>query len=589
MKRRFFNSSLITGVSLLAFGMVTLSSCSTTQFVPATVRVNPEALTISVGEGKQLRASVSKGYGTDVRWFTSNENAVYVDEYSGYVLGVGEGTAKITASLGGGYGYCQVTVSGEGGGGTVDYLSINPTSKTIKVGGSFTISHSAYPRDTVVNYSSDNPSVASVVATSGLVTGVAVGTANITATGSNGKTATCSVTVNDGSSGEDYDIAVDTNLGYSGSLTIGSPLNQRGFMQELLNDFNRLTNSNITFTVTTHEEDQGTSGYPDAQSMPAIFPYASDQTLTLYQYNALSNLGRSDYNWVKEQMGESAYNAARLGSNVVGFPFAADNGIVMFYNTDVCSESDIDTLSKLFAKAEETGYDFDFTLGTGFFAAGVLMTYSEGESLYTLTPSQKTYKSSASFNSEIGLAGAKLINKIYKEGQPVNAAQAPTTNNEVLATITDASKVGSFKSSMGSKYAVAPLPYIDDEKTTRLGSYLGYKFYGINNNLSATDKTKASAVAKFLCSEYSQAKRFDQYSVRPTLTSLVSYAENEPHVAAINKQEMAKATIPLTAVASELWSATATAVTSIRQLPLDAPDSSYVTILETLDGELTKV
>ena len=588
MKRRFFNFSLMTGVCLLAFGVATLSGCSKSQFVPATVRVNPEAATIAVGEGKQLRASVSKGYGTDIHWFTSNENAVYVDEYSGYILGVGEGTAKITASLGGGYGYCNVTVSGESGGGTVEYLSVNPTSKTIKVGATFTITTSAYPRDTTVSFVSDKPAIASVAA-SGLVTGLAAGNAVITATGSNGKVAQCRVVVSDGSSGgDDYDIAVDKNLGLTGTMAVGSPLNQRQFMQDLLADFNRLTNSNITFTVTTHEEDTGTSGYADATKMPAIFPYASDQTLTLYQFNALSEVGRTDANWINTEMGQSAYNATRLGTKVVGYPFAADNGIVMFYNTDVTTAEEINTLNKLYAKSQSSGMEIQFALGVGFYAAGALMTYSGGSSLYTLTPTTTSYKSTASFNSEAGLKGAKLINSIFKNGDIVNAAQAPMSQFDVLATITDVSKVGSFKRTMGAKYAVAPLPFVDDEQTTRLGSYLGYKFYGVNNTLAAAEKTKASAVAKFLCSEYAQVKRFDEYYVRPTLASLADYAANEPHVAALLQQEAAHSTIPLTAVSSELWSATATAVTSIRQLALNAADSEYVTILDTLDGELTK-
>ena len=59
-------------------------------------------------------------------------------------------------------------------------------------------------------------------------------------------------------------------------------------------------------------------------------------------------------------MGDAAYNAARLTS-VVGYPFAADNGVVMFYNTDVVKDpSEIDTVTKLFAKADDLDYEVDY-------------------------------------------------------------------------------------------------------------------------------------------------------------------------------------------------------------------------------------
>ena len=116
-----------------------------------------------------------------------------------------------------------------------------------------------------------------------------------------------------------------------------------------------------------------------------------------------------------------------------------------------------------------------------------------------------------------------------------------------------------------------------------ISTFLGYKFYGVNNTLNATDKATAAAVAKFLCSEYVQVKRFDEYNVRPTLTGLADYAKGEEHIDALTAQEAAHATIPLTAISSELWSASATAEGAIKVLAANAADSEYRTILDTLD------
>ena len=585
MKRKVFNFSLLAGIGLLAFGVVGLSGCSASasEFSAASVSLNKSSLQMAVGEVEKLNVTVSKGYGSDVRWFTSNESVVHVN--GGYVFGVGEGSATVTAAIGGGYADCVVTVSGEGGADPTsgNVLSINPTSKTIKLNETFTISFSGKAEDgsqVTASFDSSDATVATVDA-AGLVTGVGVGSATISVVGSNGLSKNCSVTVKDPSQGEtgaDRDIAVATDLGYSGELTVGSPLIQREFMTKLLAEFNELTGSSVKFTVTTFEEDNGTSGYGDAKSMPAVFPYASDQTLTLYQFNALSTVGRTDASWIKEQMGESAYNAAKL-SSLVGYPFSSDNGVVMFYNKSVCTADQIDTLDKLFALADSKDMEVNMPIGNGFYAAGSLMTYANGNSLYSLTPTATSYTVTSNFNSDAGLKGAKVVRRIANEGSLRNATSAPI--NDVLATIVDASKVQDFKKTLGANYGVAPLPFV--ESNVRLGSFLGYKFYGVNNTLNATDKATAAAVAKFLCSEYVQVKRFDEYNVRPTLTGLADYAKGEEHIDALTAQEAAHATIPLTAISSELWSASATAEGAIKVLGASAADSEYRTILDTLD------
>ena len=75
-------------------------------------------------------------------------------------------------------------------------ISVSPSSKTINVGDSFTMSYTLTPSnaETTVTWSSDDSSIASV-SSSGVVTGKKVGTTYINATTSNGKTAWCKVVV----------------------------------------------------------------------------------------------------------------------------------------------------------------------------------------------------------------------------------------------------------------------------------------------------------------------------------------------------------------------------------------------------------
>lgn len=75
---------------------------------------------------------------------------------------------------------------------------MNKTTLSLAVGANEILTAAVAPADATdksVTYSSDDSTIATVTPVQGKVVGVKVGTANITATTSNGKTATCVVTV----------------------------------------------------------------------------------------------------------------------------------------------------------------------------------------------------------------------------------------------------------------------------------------------------------------------------------------------------------------------------------------------------------
>ena len=212
MKRKVFHFSLLVGIGLFSFCSVGLAGCgqqTATQFTAASVSLNKTSLSMAVGEKAKLSVSVTKGYGSDVRWFTSNESVAHVSD--GYVFAVGEGQATVTASIGGGYADCLVTVAGEKDAESQDgsnVLSINPTTKSINLNGTFTITYTAKSADgaaVTVTFTSSDPTVATVTDT-GDVVGVGVGSATIAVVASNGLSKNCTVTVKDPSQGGgDYD------------------------------------------------------------------------------------------------------------------------------------------------------------------------------------------------------------------------------------------------------------------------------------------------------------------------------------------------------------------------------------------------
>jgi len=592
MKRKVFGFSLLASVGLLAFGVASLSSCASAPSNVPNIKMSASEVNMNIGETKKLSLSIEKAYADyPVRWFSSNENVAYFRNNSvGYVTAVGEGSALVTASVGGAYAECKINVTDDGADPNVARFVLSPSAVTINAGETKQLSYTVSPEGTTVEFTSDNSNVATVD-DKGLVTALAAGTSVITGFASNGITKYSTITVTEGGAGggeSDLDIGVSDNLKYTGTLTVGAPEKQMSFMQDLLRDFNRLTNSSISFQVTQVEEGKGAAQFASAKAAPAIFPYASDQIVDFQNLGALTQLRTENVKWIANNMLADASTAARVGSAVLGYPFTSDNGVVMFYDSSKVQASDIDTFNKLWDKAEELDLEVDFKLTEGFYAAGALHTYSEGKSLYTLTPSNTGYKSSSTFNSDQGLQAIKTSYNLLKNNKETLrfGDGAPSTSG-ILATIVDTSYVQSFKSLMDDKYAVAPLPFVDDAKTTRMGSFLGYKFYGVNNTLDNTAKTMAHDVAKFLVSSYSQSRRYETFRNKPTMSSLQELCANEPHIAALNQQIADKSTVLLTAAGSELWSATSKALQTVNEKTFTNPtDDNFKAVLAELDATL---
>ncbi|MBR2810844.1 MAG: Ig-like domain-containing protein, partial [Solobacterium sp.] len=197
------NSGLVTAVKVVT-AVITVGSANG-KTASCTVTVKPVEVTsvtldkttasILVSQTVQLTASVKPDNATDksLTW-SSDKTSVATVNASGLVTGVSVGSAKITAtSANGKTASCTVTVNPI----EVTSVTLDKTTADIQVNGTLQLTASVKPdnaTDKSVTWSSDKTSVATVNA-NGLVTGISVGTAVITAKGSNGKTAACTVTV----------------------------------------------------------------------------------------------------------------------------------------------------------------------------------------------------------------------------------------------------------------------------------------------------------------------------------------------------------------------------------------------------------
>ena len=178
-------------------GAVTLTATVPVPTVAVTgVRLDKTSLSFTgTGSCQILTATVSPSNATNntLTWSSSNTSVATV--FYGVVEAVGFGTATITAkSNNGKTASCTVTVNPI----AVTGVSLNKTSLSfIGTGSSQTLTATVSPSNATnktLTWSSSNTSVATV--SNGVVKAVGFGTATITAKSNNGKTASCSVTVN---------------------------------------------------------------------------------------------------------------------------------------------------------------------------------------------------------------------------------------------------------------------------------------------------------------------------------------------------------------------------------------------------------
>jgi Bacterial surface proteins containing Ig-like domains len=186
-------SATITGTSE---GKSDVATFTVTQGPVTTVVIVPDSVSMFVTQTTQLAATARDGTGapvagTTIVWSSSNTSVASVSP-DGVVTAVSAGTATITATGSGHSGTGVVTVTTV----PVATVTVSPPSVSVAPGGTATLlatmkdaSGNVLPNRAVA-WTSSNNSVATVSST-GVVNGVALGTATITAT-SEGKTGTAS-------------------------------------------------------------------------------------------------------------------------------------------------------------------------------------------------------------------------------------------------------------------------------------------------------------------------------------------------------------------------------------------------------------
>ena len=176
---------------------LTATATVTVEEIPVTKITLPTTeASMTIGGTMDLNPTIEPADATNthISWSSSNQGVATVDA-SGRVTAKGAGTATITGTATSGAKVTLViTVSDKVI--EVTTVTLDKTAATIKVGKSLQLTATIEPTgatDQRLEWTSSNSDIA--IVTDGRVTGVAPGDATITVKTTNGKTATCTITV----------------------------------------------------------------------------------------------------------------------------------------------------------------------------------------------------------------------------------------------------------------------------------------------------------------------------------------------------------------------------------------------------------
>ena len=195
----------MTGTAVFG-GLSNIAAASTLSTQPGspvvtTVTVSPASASVAAGATSPLQATVKDQNGNvmtgqTVTWSTDNAAAATVSS-SGVVTGVAAGSATITGASAGVSGTSAITVTASPP--VVTTVTVAPTSASVVAGATTPLQATVKDQNgnvmtgQIVTWSTNNAAAATVNST-GVVTGVAAGSATITAT-SSGKFGTSAITV----------------------------------------------------------------------------------------------------------------------------------------------------------------------------------------------------------------------------------------------------------------------------------------------------------------------------------------------------------------------------------------------------------
>ena len=289
-----------------------------------------------------------------------------------------------------------------------------------------------------------------------------------------------------------------------------------GWIQKECEKFNEAHPEwDITFTYEVcGEGDAGNKVVADPQAAGDVYFFANDQLKKLIDADAISKLGGSTADYIKETNSETLVNSVTIDGNIYGIPFTA-NTWFMYYNKSVYDENDIKSLDKMLEKGTVALPVSNTWYTASFFAAGGA-TFSGAAG------------NDESAGTKLGDKGATVIkylvdllaNKNFLD-QEAPAAMTGFADGSVDAVFTGTWDYENVKNILGDNMGIASLPAINlDGTDCSLKSFAGSKCIGVNPHCK--NQEIAVSLAKHLAGEEAQQSHYEMRSIVPCHEDLLA-------------------------------------------------------------------
>ncbi len=391
-------------------------------------------------------------------------------------------------------------------------------------------------------------------------------------------------------------IAAGATIGLTGcgagdnSITVWAPLTQQTLVKKLVNDF-LAENEDFGLEVKVDvcgEDNAYAQVSVDPQASADIYGFANDQLMNLKGCGGLSFLSDVMVEKIKSTDDALAVEAGRIGDKYYGYPYAADNGYFMYYDSSVINETQAQNIGDVIAACKKARKYFIMQLETdgawyfgSFFygAGGKYDTEWDGDELLSANCNFDEFavdvNGVASTTYTIGEIGAQAGYDVTHDKNGAgfgflhgndSVIEQQLSAGTLGAVITGTWNAAKIQNSLGENYAATACPQYTsslDGRTYRMAPFIGYKMYAVNGYTKHV--SQSHRLAQYLASETAQQQRFDSLQIGPSNLK-------------VQQSDAVKANVALQALFSQKDYA-------VVQGPL--PDT-YWSVLKTFSGDICK-